>query len=384
MLAHAGQLSDATHELPEHAASCVLLDLSEHDDRIAAVEQLRTAAPDVPIIALAERADEDEAVRRRQGRRAGLPGQGQLSPPLLRRSIMFAIERKRSEAQLAHQALHDPLTGLPNRALFLDRLGVALDRAARTDASLAVLFLDVDNFKEINDSLGHAAGDGCSSRWPTGCGRCCARGHAGPVRRRRVHAPVRGPRERARGDPDRRADRPGRRACRSVRGAATRRSSVSIGIAIVGDPTMRRRRRCSATPTPRCTAPRQRGRRALRAVRRDARVPARDRAARARERARQARRAARAAGLLPAAALARAARWASRVRGARALAASRARLLAPGEFLPLAEETGLIAPDRRSSCCARACEQLRAGATLRPDLDVSVNLSARQLEDTSS
>src|SRR5437588_1293063 len=69
------------------------------------------------------------------------------------------MERKRSEVQLAHQALHDTLTTPPNRALFLDRLGVALDRSRRTGTAVAVLFLDVDGFKAINDSLGHAAGD---------------------------------------------------------------------------------------------------------------------------------------------------------------------------------------------------------------------------------
>jgi diguanylate cyclase (GGDEF)-like protein len=74
-------------------------------------------------------------------------------------ALKFAIERKRSEVQLAHQALHDSLTGLPNRALFLDRLGVALDRSRRTSASVAVLFLDVDDFKQVNDTLGHSAGD---------------------------------------------------------------------------------------------------------------------------------------------------------------------------------------------------------------------------------
>jgi diguanylate cyclase (GGDEF)-like protein len=69
------------------------------------------------------------------------------------------IERKRAQERLAHQALHDPLTELPNRALFLDRLALALARLRRRPATLAVLFADVDRFKVVNDSLGHDAGD---------------------------------------------------------------------------------------------------------------------------------------------------------------------------------------------------------------------------------
>jgi diguanylate cyclase (GGDEF)-like protein/PAS domain S-box-containing protein len=68
-------------------------------------------------------------------------------------------ERKEATEQLAHLALHDSLTGLPNRVLFLDRLEQANGRAARAEAGIAVLFLDVDHFKLVNDSLGHAAGD---------------------------------------------------------------------------------------------------------------------------------------------------------------------------------------------------------------------------------
>ena len=70
-----------------------------------------------------------------------------------------ATERRRIGDQLAHQANHDPLTGLPNRALLLERLTAAIATRSAPDATIAVLFLDVDNFKLVNDRFGHQVGD---------------------------------------------------------------------------------------------------------------------------------------------------------------------------------------------------------------------------------
>ncbi|MED5546033.1 MAG: GGDEF domain-containing response regulator [Pseudomonadota bacterium] len=80
----------------------------------------------------------------------------------IKEGIAWRQDRKavrQAEAELTHKSLHDPLTDLPNRTLFFDRLTQACARARRSGDSFAVVMVDLDRFKEINDSLGHAAGD---------------------------------------------------------------------------------------------------------------------------------------------------------------------------------------------------------------------------------
>jgi len=97
--------------------------------------------------------------------RVDLPGRDELT--LLAETIngmLVTLEQRsqdlrESEERLHHQAFHDALTGLPNRALFTDRLELAHARAQRTKSPIAIIFIDLDGFKTINDTLGHEAGD---------------------------------------------------------------------------------------------------------------------------------------------------------------------------------------------------------------------------------
>ncbi len=80
--------------------------------------------------------------------------------PLYWQGVLYDLtERKALEERLEHRALHDPLTDLPNRRLFMDRLGQALMRTRRQHKRVAVPFMDLDGFKVVNDSLGHEVGD---------------------------------------------------------------------------------------------------------------------------------------------------------------------------------------------------------------------------------
>jgi diguanylate cyclase (GGDEF)-like protein len=137
---------------------CVVLDpLLPGTEPLETLEAIDSLAPDAPIVVLADTAEgrlANEVMK--VGVQDVLP-KGAIDRESLRGSVIYAIERKRG--QLAHDALHDPLTGLPNRTLFRDRCLLALTRIGRASAGVGVLFIDLDGFKQVNDSLGHRAGD---------------------------------------------------------------------------------------------------------------------------------------------------------------------------------------------------------------------------------
>ncbi|MDP9074740.1 MAG: diguanylate cyclase [Actinomycetota bacterium] len=139
---------------------CVLLDLSLPDaSDLEALTQVRGAAPLLAVVVITSLADEGLAFAAvREGAQDFLV-KGQMDSSRLSRAIRWAVQRKALETDLARDALHDPLTGLPNRTLLLDRLRLALARAQRSGGTVAVLYLDLDRFKPVNDRFGHHVGD---------------------------------------------------------------------------------------------------------------------------------------------------------------------------------------------------------------------------------
>jgi diguanylate cyclase (GGDEF)-like protein len=153
-------LAEARVALDEAEIACVLLDLALPDARgLEGLARLRGWAPDLPIVVITADSDPGRGLKAVQLGAQDYLIKGALDAEHLARSIDYAIERKRAEVLLTYQALHDHVTGLANRALFLDRLSLMLAQSYRRGGSVAVFFIDVDHFKAINDTQGHAAGD---------------------------------------------------------------------------------------------------------------------------------------------------------------------------------------------------------------------------------
>jgi diguanylate cyclase (GGDEF)-like protein len=166
-LTRVARVAEALTLLQEGGYQALLLDLSlEESAGLESLYRARVAASEVPIIVLTYRGDEDLALK---AARAGVQDyliKGEVTPALITRSLLHAIERHRMVQELReaqqrqhHLATHDTLTGLRNRSALHDSLRSSLADARRNESELAVVFLDLDGFKPVNDNLGHAVGD---------------------------------------------------------------------------------------------------------------------------------------------------------------------------------------------------------------------------------
>jgi two-component system cell cycle response regulator len=159
-VSRAATFAEAKQRLNSARYDAVLLDLILSDvEGLEAVKAVLAIAPDVPLVVLSGLDDERLALEAVLNGAQDYLIKGQGDAALLRRAIRHAIERKRVERELSQLAKFDPLTGLPNRLLFRDRLAQAVQRIDRRDQVVALIFIDLDGFKAVNDRYGHATGD---------------------------------------------------------------------------------------------------------------------------------------------------------------------------------------------------------------------------------
>jgi len=154
------RLADALPIVQRGGIDAVLLDLSLPDaSGMAGLRELALAIPLTPIVVLTGNDHWEASLRALRNGAQEYLQKGRHDAQRLAQAICHAIERKHFEARLIERANFDHLTGLPNRPVFLERLEHAIARNRRAGGRIGVMFIDLDGFKQINDSLGHEAGD---------------------------------------------------------------------------------------------------------------------------------------------------------------------------------------------------------------------------------
>ncbi len=153
-------VSEALDLAQRQSFQAIILDLHLPEGKtFESIPQFIQYCPEAPILILSSVEDEAQAILAVKSGAQDYLIKGQTSSSTLCRAIRYAMERHRATQRITQLAHYDHLTGLANRGLFYERLNYAVARCNRNDMALALMFLDLDHFKAINDTLGHECGD---------------------------------------------------------------------------------------------------------------------------------------------------------------------------------------------------------------------------------